>query len=246
MRVKKPTFKEPVLVGIILPAYNEAAVIKKVLSSIPDKAKIGNNTVKIITVVVNDGSTDRTGEIVRQNKRVNLIQHIQNSGAGAATRTGIHYAIRKGCEYVVTMDSDGQHTVEDVLGVVAEALKDESDLVIGSRLLDTKGMPWYRVVGNKGLSLITFIIFGVFVKDSQSGLKVFNMNAAKKIEFHSNDYAFCSEIIWSAHRNKLRIKEVPIKAIYTEYSLQKGQSNWGAIAIIKQITKRRFMGFLSG
>jgi glycosyltransferase involved in cell wall biosynthesis len=232
--------------SIVIPAYNEAEVIGSVIDELPKNIKVNNKDLKVNVIVINDGSKDKTAEIVSQRKHVHLINHLLNSGAGAATRTGFNVAKRLNSNYVITMDADGQHHHEDVAKLAQEITKGEADYIIGSRLIETEGMPWYRVLGNKGLSFITFLVFGVFVGDSQSGLRAYNRKALDKITFHSNHYAFCSEMIWSAHRENLRIKEIPIKAIYTDYSLGKGQSNWGAIAIIRQILKRRILTIFNG
>lgn len=229
-------------IGLVLPAYNEATSIGEVLKDMPSTI----NDYAVRTIVVNDGSTDETISVVRRFKNVTLINHVLNSGAGAATRTGIDYAKSIGCTIVVTLDSDGQHHIEDVIKIAKHSMNNSSDLVIGSRLIAAKGMPWYKIIGNKGLSFITFIIFGVFVTDSQSGLKAFNKNALDKIRFHINDYAFCSEIIWQARKNKLKIEEIPVRAIYTDYSIAKGQSNWNGFNIIGHMLKRRIMGFING
>lgn len=234
------------IISIVLPAYNEEKVISEVLNKLPNTITTNKTLYTVNIIVVNDGSTDKTAQEVAKHKNVHLINHILNSGAGAATRTGLSYAKRLNSSYVITMDSDGQHAVEDVIKLAKEITKSKNDLVIGSRLIDTKGMPWYRILGNKGLSFITFLVFGVFVRDSQSGLRAYNKRALDKISFHSNHYAFCSEIIWSAHRQKLHIQEVPITAIYSEYSLAKGQSNWGALQIIRQIVKRKFLHIFHG
>jgi UDP-N-acetylglucosamine---dolichyl-phosphate N-acetylglucosaminyltransferase len=229
-------------VCVIIPVYNEEKIISETLLSIPKKVK--NKTVDV--VVVNDGSTDNTSEVVMLHKRVHLINHILNFGAGAATRTGLHYAKTKKYDYVVTMDADGQHHPKDVEKVLIAVMNKEADMVIGSRLIESKGMPWYRKLGNNGLSIITYMVFGVRVKDSQSGLKALNHKAIIKLDWHSNRFAFCSEMLWRAKREGLSIKEIPITAIYTEYSLAKGQSNWGALDILKQLIKRRFLGIING
>lgn len=233
-------------IAVVMPAYNESSVIGDVLDGIPKRLKIGKKDIQLITIVVNDGSIDDTAEVVTKRKDVYLINHLINSGAGAATRTGLEYAKHLGCDYVITMDSDGQHHSDDVTNIAKEVLKDQADFIIGSRLINTSGMPWYRILGNKGLSFVTFLVFGVFVSDSQSGLKALNMYAVDKTSFRSDQYAFCSEMIWRAHREGLKIKEIPIKAIYTDYSIKKGQSNWGALEIIKQIIKRRALEFIDG
>ncbi|MEI6237839.1 MAG: glycosyltransferase family 2 protein, partial [Candidatus Saccharibacteria bacterium] len=220
------------LVGIVIPAFNESSSIQQVLSNLPNS--INNYGCQII--VVNDGSTDNTADIVTQYKNIILINHLLNSGAGAATRTGLDYARQLGCEFVATMDSDGQHDINDVIKLFNYAFNHPAvDLIIGSRLINSKGMPWYRVLGNKGLSFFTFLVFGIFVTDSQSGLKVFNKKALVSIKFYSNNYAFCSEILWQAHKKQFKIKELPIKAIYSEYSKSKGQSNWNGFNIVRQM-----------
>jgi len=229
-------------IAIVIPAYNEEHSIIKVLKSLPSNIK--NYQIKII--VVNDGSTDNTALVVDKFKNVILINHIINSGAGAATRTGLHFAKSIGCKYIATMDADGQHLPTDTVKALKYAVENKTDLTIGSRLMTSEGMPWHKIIGNKGLSLITFLVFGVFVIDSQSGLKVFSKKAVENINFHNNGYAFCSEVIWQAHKNHLSIVEIPIKAVYTEYSISKGQSNWNSIEIVRQLVKRRIMEFING
>lgn len=234
-------------IGIVLPAYNEGSVIGEVLDNIPRQVKVDGIVFKITVIVVNDGSNDNTSEEVSKRKDVVLINHILNSGAGAATRTGLHYARQTGCEYVVTMDSDGQHSIKDVIEIINIIVKENIDFVIGSRLKSAGGnMPLAKKVGNLGLSFITFLLLGVYVSDSQSGLKALNKKSLDRIDFHSNNYAFCSEMIWKAHQAKLRIDEHPIEAIYTDYSKSRGQKNLtGAIEIIKQLIKRRLLSFMN-
>ncbi len=232
-------------IAIIIPAYNESTVIGRVLREIPRSITIRGKTKSIITIVVDDGSVDKTNDVVRKHKNVHLITHVINMGAGAATRTGLHFARTIGVEIAVTMDADGQHHIKDTMTLIKKLYADKSvDVVIGSRLLNSKGMPWYRVVGNKGLSFITFLLFGVSVTDSQSGLKAFNHKALENIEYASNNFAFCSEMLWSAKKASLKIIELPIRAIYTDYSIKKGQTNWDVYHILSELIKNRFASFI--
>src|SRR5690606_14383877 len=98
------------------------------------------------------------------------------------------------------------------------------DVVIGSRMINSKGMPITRRIINKIGSFITFILYGIYVKDSQSGFKVFNKKAMKSIEIKFDRYEFCSEVLHEIRKKKLSYTEVPITAIYTDYSLSKGQN----------------------
>lgn len=233
--------------AIIVPVYNEDKVIAKVLRDLQKKAVDDKNT-KYSIVVIDDGSSDSTfKEISKINSihGLHVIRHIINMGQGAAVRTGLAYARRIGCTHAITMDSDGQHATEDVLKL-ARIIKDsEFDMIIGSRLIDSDGMPWYRIAGNKFLGIITLILFGINVSDSQSGMRALNTKALHRLEYASNRYAFCSEMVWQAKRAGLKIGEAPIKAIYTDYSLNKGQRNIDAIPILRQLIKRRLLDLIN-
>jgi len=237
-------------VCIIIPAYNEGTVIGSVLDALPRSVKIGKQVLPITTIVVNDGSADNTSTEVTKRPWAVLIDHIMNSGAGAATRTGLSYARQHGFTAAITMDADGQHHPDDAAKLINEILKSEADLIIGTRFKDTSGMPARRIIGTRGLNLITFFLFGVWVSDVQSGMKAFSRRAIEAIHIRSNNFAFCSEIIWMAHVQKLRISEVPIKVIYTTYSLSKGQLGQTDIVagmrFLRQLLKQRFMRSING
>jgi glycosyltransferase involved in cell wall biosynthesis len=229
---------------ILIPAYNEGSVIGAVLDKLLKDLKKTN--LKADILVVNDGSKDNTADEVKKRVSVRLVSHIINSGAGAANRTGLGYARDKGYSYAVTMDADGQHDSQDAARVVKELMKNQSDIVIGSRLINSDGMPWYRILLNKGGGLFTFLLFGIYVGDSQSGLRGFNRKALERITFNSNNYTYNSELMWRIKQNGLRIKEIPIKAIYSDYSLSKGQTNWEVIHIVRELVKYRLLEFFNG
>ena len=226
-------------IAIIIPAYNEESVIKKVID---DLNKILENERKYIykVIVVNDGSTDST-EVEIKKTNAYLISHILNSGAGSATATGLSYAQHNNFDYAVTLDADGQHLAKDVIRGLDKIIDSNIDLLIGSRLLDSTGMSVTKKIGNTGLSMITFLLFGINVTDSQSGLRLFSKKALNSLKWRTSGYEFCSEMLWRAKQKNLKIEEYPIKAVYTEYSINKGQNNWNAINIVKSLIKRRLM-----
>lgn len=225
-------------VCIVIPAYNEGTVIESVVKDILLKLKKTNYEYTV--VVVNDGSKDNTSKQARLGGAT-VIDHILNTGAGGATATGLSYANQNNFDFAVTMDADGQHLASDVIKGISVAKNSNVDLLIGSRLIDTAGMSKVKVLGNKGLSVITKILFGVDVTDSQSGLRVYSKKALESLRWKTSGYEFCSEMLWRAKQLKLEIKEYPIKAIYTEYSKAKGQNNWNAINIVKSLVKRRIV-----
>ena len=100
----------------------------------------------------------------------------------------------------------------------------EADAVIGSRFLTRQPMPIFRRVGNSFFNIITFLLFGAKTTDSQSGYRAFNKRAAESLEIRVNGMEVSSEILKEIKTKRLRLKEVPIKATYTEYSLSKGQN----------------------
>jgi UDP-N-acetylglucosamine---dolichyl-phosphate N-acetylglucosaminyltransferase len=214
-------------VVIIMPALNEAAVIGTVLSKIP--ARIDSFTT--IPVVIDDGSSDATGEIARKCGAL-VLRHVTNLGAGAATITGLKAARKLNADIIVTMDSDGQHDPAEIEPLVQCLIEGQFDVVIGSRLLSTNGMPPTRVMANLLLNLVTFVVYRKIVSDSQSGFKVFSKTALASMDLNSSGYEICSEIIGEIYRKNLRYKSVPIRALYTRYSRAKGQHFLNGINLI--------------
>ena len=218
-------------VVIVLPAFNEAAVIHKVLKSLPKRLKFIR---QVEVLVVNDGSTDDTFYEARR-ANVQVLNHILNRGLGAATKTGIFWAKRKKADILVTFDADGQHDPNDIEKVIRPIVTRKADLVIGSRLKKKQSMPPDRLVLNWFANLATLFLFGVFSTDSQSGLRAFSQKALSLIDFRGERMDFSSEILLEAKRHNLKIVEVPVKAIYTSYSRVKGQKNFNALPIFARL-----------
>lgn len=225
-------------VCVVIPAYNEGGVIKSVVKDIFSSLK--KTDLEFEVVVVNDGSKDNTSAQARAGG-AKVIDHILNSGAGGATATGLGYAEQNNFDFAVTMDADGQHLSEDVVTGLLVIKEGNIDLLIGSRLIDTAGMSRVKVLGNKGLSFLTGVLFGITVTDSQSGLRVFSKKALQKLRWKTTGYEFCSEMLWRAKQLRLSTSEYPIKAIYTDYSKAKGQNNWNAVNIVKTLVKQRIV-----
>lgn len=225
-------------VCIIIPAFNEEPSIESVVKAMTVEIKKSKYDGDVI--VIDDGSKDDTA-LLAQRAGAHVICHILNSGAGAATATGLSYADQHDYDIAATMDADGQHLPKDVMKGIELSLQSEVDLLIGSRLIDSAGMSRVKVLGNKGLSLITYVLFGINSTDSQSGLRVFSRNALSKLRWKTSGYEFCSEMLWRAKQIGLQHSEYPIAAVYTEYSTSKGQNNWNAINIVKSLLKRRVL-----
>lgn len=212
---------------IVIPAFNESAVIYKILKSLPRKI---NGISDLNIIVIDDGSSDNTYNEASRAK-VPIVKHTINRGVGAATKTGLELAKRQKADIVITFDADGQHDPKDLSKLIQPILKNRADLVIGSRFKKVQKMPKDRLILNWMANLATLAIFGVFSTDSQSGLRAFSKKALDFIDIKSDRMEFSSEVLLEAKKNKLRVKEVPVKAIYTSYSRNKGQKNTNAIPI---------------
>lgn len=220
-------------VYIVIPAYNEEKSLAKVIASLR-KYKYNN------IIVVDDGSRDKTAEIAVKEKVI-LYKHIINKGLGTALKTGIKGAIAQGADFIVTFDADGQHNPKDLSACLEPLYDGSAEVVIGSRLLNPEGMPFIRRFGNKAFNYITYALFGIWTTDSQSGLRLFSKKAAEKIEIKTTQMEVSSEIIAEIGKNKLKYKEVPIQAIYTDYSLAHGQSSLNGVNILIKLLFKKFM-----
>ncbi|EKD63165.1 MAG: glycosyl transferase family 2 [uncultured bacterium] len=220
-------------VGIIIPAYNEGKAIGAVLKILKDN---GYENV----LVIDDGSSDNTYQVARK-AGVNAVRHGLNRGLGGALGTGLKLAVDMKWPIMVTFDADGQHDVNDIERVCVPILQKKADVVIGSRMKDSKGMPWHRKIMNFLGNLATYILFGIWCSDTQSGLRAFSLDSAKRIQIKTNRMEVSSEIIREIHVRGLKMVEVPIKAIYTDYSLSKGQSLYTGIKTFLKLLLHRLM-----
>lgn len=237
----KQTKQRP-YVAVVMPAYNEEKAIGQVLKTLPKQIKTASRVYGIIAVVIDDCSKDQTAHIARAHE-ARVLRHVVNCGAGGATRTGLKYVMELKDEgldivYAVTIDSDGQHDSSDVISLVESADTTGSDMIIGTRLHEgnKEHMPFHRRLGNWGISLISRMLFGITVKDTQSGLRLYRAEHLDVLTDYVIDrYGFCTEILWQARRNKLDAREVPISVHYSEETMAKGQNNWGIVDLLTDL-----------
>lgn len=191
--------------AIIIPAYNEAGRIATTIAGI---RKFGNADI----VVVDDGSNDDTASEARA-AGARVIELPFNLGYGAALQTGFKYALDKGYEFAVQMDADGQHDPLSIEALISPVLKDEVDVVIGSRFLD-KGnykAPFVRRMGMYFFGIITSVVTGRRITDPTSGFQALNK---KVMEFYASDAYPAdypdADVIIMLYRQGFRFKEVPV------------------------------------
>ncbi len=190
---------------IIIPAYNEAENLPKLISS------INNLLPEFDYVIINDGSTDNTRKLCEQDG-LNVVTLPINSGIGVAVQTGYKYAFYNDYDIAIQIDGDGQHDVNYLKEIIAPLEKDEADVVIGSRFIEYQGFQssGARRMGIKLLSFFIWLCTGVKVKDVTSGFRAVNKRFIQVFaEDYSKDYPE-PEAIVTAKMYGGRIKEMPV------------------------------------
>ena len=219
-----------VKIAVVIPIHNEAMVIGEVLN---ETHGAGNYT----TIVVDDGSKDDS--FVQASVYGALVlRHRINRGKGAAVKTGIMAANLLESDIVVTMDGDGQHDPRDINALVTPILDNQADVVLGSRTLNRGEMPAIKKIANYFGNLFTWLFFGIWVSDSQSGFRAYSKYAALIIDTKADKYEYDSKVIREVKTNRLRFTEVPVQTRYTEYSKGKKQKQGlinGLITLFRMI-----------
>lgn len=232
---KKNFFWEEVF---LIRAYNEWSVIKWVLQNILDK------WYKNI-LVVNDGSTDNTPEILKSFwDKIIILSHSINRWWWAALETWFEYLRRYWeIKYVITFDADWQHNLVD-LNKFFKKIEDDKEIgiVFGSRFIQkTKSnVPFSRKITLYLWKLFTAFISWVYLTDAHNWYRVLTLETVKKIKLKIDSMAYASELIEEVRIKKIKFGEVPVNIIYTDYSLKKWQSSSNAINIALRIIWSKF------
>jgi polyprenyl-phospho-N-acetylgalactosaminyl synthase len=220
-------------VFVVVPAYNEAAVIHSVVAALCETFPN--------VIVVNDGSADSTLAVLAT-APVTVISHAINLGQGAALQTGITYALSRGAQYIITFDGDGQHRVEDAIAALREVRTGRCDAVCGSRFLGAAtNIPRLRKYLLKAAVRFSNLATKTQLTDAHNGLRAFSRKAASAIDITQDGMAHASEITATLARKGLVIHEVPVEVRYTQYSRAKGQSSLNSVNILVELIIERFL-----
>ena len=196
----------PAAVCVLIPTYNNAKTLRRVL----DGVLVYTEQV----IVVNDGSTDTTPEILADYPFI-TVQHLEkNSGKGKALRKGFEIAKTQGFQYAITIDSDGQHFPDDI-PVFIEALQqnDGNVLLIGGRQMDQAGIPKKSSFGNKFSNFWFWFETGIKLADTQSGYRLYPLESIPK-KLYTNKFELEIEVIVRSAWKGIEVKNVPIKILY--------------------------------
>lgn len=218
---------------IVIPAFNEAAVIGEVVA---DVRSVFDNV-----VCVDDGSSDDTGEIARR-AGAHLVRHPINLGQGAAIQTGVEYARKQpGAQVFATFDGDGQHRVKDLAAMVDRLCSEDVDVVIGTRFGAAAGTrpPFLKRLVLQTAARLSRRGRRLGLTDTNNGLRVFNKKVADGLDITMSGMSHANEFIMLIAENHWRVVEQPVEVLYTAYSKSKGQPLLNGVNII-------FDGFLRG
>jgi glycosyltransferase involved in cell wall biosynthesis len=198
------------MLSIVLPALNEEdgiqAIMARVFAVRAELEAVGLDELELI--VVDDGSTDRTADLVRAEAQARLIQHAHNSGYGAALKTG--FAEAKG-EWIAFLDADGTYPPEYFPVLYQAALQQDADIVIGSRMAGAESqMPFVRRLGNLIFARLVSIISAKYITDSASGMRIFKRDLLPRLYPLPDGLNLTPVMSTRALHERMQMIEVPI------------------------------------
>lgn len=230
--------------GIFIPAYNAESTLGAVIARIPGDlwADIGTVT------VIDDGSTDGTArvaeELMAKHPKLRLHRFERNRGYGQAVRRGLGFCRESGCEYSVCLHADGQYPPEKLVLFLAHMRRYRVDVLQGSRHKDgtarAGGMPRYKILAGKALTVLENLTFGLDMTDYHSGFLMYSRQALRAIPFErlSGYFDFDLEVIASARARGLHVSELPIP---TRYAGEKSHLNpvWYGLRVLRVLIRYR-------
>ena len=191
--------------AVIVPAYNESENLPATLSRMP-RSQLPNMRI----IVVDDGSTDGSGNIARRHGADIVVSHPVNLGLGAALRTGLGAAREMDAKAAVYIDADGEYPPEQIPELLAPIESGEADYVLGSRFMGTRErQPLLRMIANRVFTALLCLASGRHITDGQTGFRAFSRRALECAEI-IHDYNYAQVLSLDLLKKGMRLKEVPI------------------------------------
>ncbi|MDG2026699.1 MAG: glycosyltransferase family 2 protein [Acidimicrobiales bacterium] len=230
-----PPVERRTVLSVIMPVFNEQATLEQIV----DRVLSLDLPVDIELLAVDDGSADRSVEILRgvEDPRLRVAVHQQNKGKGAAIRTGLNAA---NGDIVVVQDADLEYDPAQWSELLVPILNRDADVVYGSRFLgDASGMRWQNRWANKGLTAMTRILFGTGITDMETCYKMLRLDMLAGISLEANRFDIEPEITARLLRRGVTIHEIPIA--YEARSHDDGKKiGWrDGVAAVKTLVKWR-------
>jgi glycosyltransferase involved in cell wall biosynthesis len=189
-------------------------------------------------LVVDDGSSDLTGEIAEKLGAI-VIRHQRNLGKGEALRTIFDWARTNHADVLVTLDADGQHQPEEIPKVAGPILKGKADISIGSRFVEkaSSEMPGHRKWGARVIGGVVRSVSGVPIRDTESGFRAYGRNALRVLVPSERGMGVDSELLLRASEKGLEIMEVPIRVTYEGLATSTHNPVYHALDVLASIMK---------
>ncbi|MEP7165552.1 MAG: DUF2062 domain-containing protein [Ferruginibacter sp.] len=191
---------------VIIPTYNNGNSLAAVISD------VAGYTDHII--VVNDGSTDDTKDILGSFPFVQLISYDKNVGKGWALRKAFTYAFEKGYDFAITIDSDGQHFAKDLPAFIDKVLVEKNAIIIGARNMDQASVPGGSNFGNRVSNFWFRVETGMILPDTQSGYRLYPLQPVTRMHFFTRKYEFEIEVLVRAAWKGVKVLSVPVTVYY--------------------------------
>ena len=191
---------------VLLPTYNNAAKLAAVIEDILAYTRQ--------LVVVNDGSTDATLEILSAYPQLKVITYAVNKGKGFALRTGIRETAAMGYEYAITLDSDGQHYAKDLPAFLHQIEATPGALIVGARNMTVENVPAKSSFGNRFSNFWYWVNTGNTLPDTQSGYRLYPVQRLATKHFFTRKYEFEIEVIVRASWSGIPVLYIPISVYY--------------------------------
>ncbi|MEI6765869.1 MAG: DUF2062 domain-containing protein [Bacteroidota bacterium] len=191
---------------VIIPTFNNAASLAAVIEGVK------NYTDNIL--VVNDGSTDGTAALLNDIAGIHVIAWSANKGKGYGLRKGFEKAVSLGFHYAITIDSDGQHSPDDIPAFLAGHKEMPEAIIIGARNMDQAGVPRKSSFGNRFSNFWFRFETGIRIPDTQSGYRFYPLERLKTIHFFTRKYEFEIEVIVRAAWKGVKVVSVPVSIFY--------------------------------
>ena len=195
---------------VIIPTYNNEKTLEGVISGV---IKITKNI-----IIVNDGSTDNTKDILKKFSFLTIISYERNRGKGYAIQKGFEAAIARGYLYAVTIDSDGQHFPEDIVTLISKIDKEPDTLIIGARNLAPEELSKGSSFANRFSNFWYRFLTGIKLTDTQTGFRLYPLRPLSGMRFYTGKYEFELEVLVRAAWRGIRIESVPIRVFYPSRS----------------------------
>ncbi len=191
---------------VVIPTYNNPLTIAKVIEGVREYSDD--------LLVVNDGSTDSETEQIIESLGVEHISYAPNRGKGYAIRQALRYAAKSGYDYILTIDSDGQHYPDDIERFVTAVEQNPNSLIIGSRNLRADNMPSKNTFANNFSNFWYHVETGQKLEDTQSGYRLYPIENLALKHYFSDRYEFEVEVIVRAAWRGIKVMNTPIKVYY--------------------------------